>query len=133
MLSKAEAKYVRVSARKARLVGELVKGKTVEEAAFILKNVNKRAGGPIQKAISSAFSNANNAKQEKLLSKEVLIKTIRINGGPMLKRYRAATMGRASSIRHRTAHIYIELDKKEKPRNKKQGTRYKNQTITNDQ
>ncbi|MBL7073000.1 MAG: 50S ribosomal protein L22 [Candidatus Omnitrophica bacterium] len=121
MLAKAEAKYVRISARKARLVSELVKGKTVEEAAFILKNVNKRAGGPIQKVISSAFSNANNAKQEKLLSKEVLITAIRINGGPMLKRYRAATMGRATSIRHRTAHIYIELDKKveEKKRKKK--------------
>jgi len=121
MLAKAEAKYVRISARKARLVVDLVKGKTVEEANSILDSVNKRAGGSIQKVVCSAFANANNARQEKLLSKEVFISGIRINGGPMLKRFRAATMGRATSIKHRTAHIYVELDKVVIKKRKKKG------------
>ena len=68
MISKAVAKYVRISASKSRLVSDLIKGKTVEEANSILKNINKRAGEPIMKVISSAFANANNALSEKLLS-----------------------------------------------------------------
>jgi len=119
MISKAVAKYVRISASKSRLVSDLIKGKTVEEANSILKNINKRAGEPILKVISSAFANANNSLSEKLLSKEVFISGIRINCGPMLKRFRAATMGRAAAIRHRTAHIYIELDKKNETKNRK--------------
>jgi len=110
MLSKAEAKYVRISARKVRLVLDLIKGKTVEDAAAILENVNKRAAGVVRKVVDSAFANANHDRQEKLLSKDVVISGISADGGPMLRRYRAATMGRASVIRHRTAHIRVELD-----------------------
>ncbi|MFH1394525.1 MAG: 50S ribosomal protein L22 [Candidatus Omnitrophota bacterium] len=123
MLAKAEAKYVRISARKARLVSELIKGKTVEEANFILENINKRASEPIYKVVNSAFSNLNNNRQEKLLSKEIVISGIKIDGGPMLKRYRAATMGRAASIKHRTAHIYVELDKIILKKGKKKGNK----------
>ena len=110
MLAKAEAKYVRMSPTKVRLVVDLIKGKTVEEAQFILDNLNKRACTPIKKVVNSAFANANNDRQEKLLTKEVVISSIKSNGGPMYKRYRAATMGRATPIRHRTTHISVELD-----------------------
>ena len=119
MISKAEAKYVRVSARKTRLVLDLLKGKTVEEAIFILDNANKGASASIKKLINSAFANANQARQEKLLSKDVVISGIRADGGPMLRRYRAATMGRATPIRHRTAHIYVELDEVKQKETKK--------------
>jgi large subunit ribosomal protein L22 len=111
MLAKAEAKYVRISPRKVRLVLDLVKGKTVENANYILGNANKRAGGPVKKVINSAFANANFGKQEKLLAKDVYISKIKADVGPMLVRYRAATMGRATPIRHRTAHIYVELER----------------------
>ena len=111
MLAKAEAKYLRMSPSKARLVTDLVKGKTVEEANFILDNVNKRASTGIKKVVNSAFSNLNFDKQDKMLSKDVCITHIRVDGGPILHRFRAATMGRATPIRHRTAHIYVELDK----------------------
>ncbi|MEA3489935.1 MAG: 50S ribosomal protein L22 [Candidatus Omnitrophota bacterium] len=111
MLAKAKAKYLRISARKARLVLDLVKGKTLEEANSILDSVNKRASVPIKKVLSSAFANVNQGKQEKLLSKDVFISVIRADGGPMLARFRAATMGRATPVRHRTAHIYVELDR----------------------
>lgn len=131
MLAKAKVKYVRISARKARLVIDLVKGKTVEQANYILDNVNKRARSPIKKVLNSAFANANHDRQEKLLSKDVFISDIKADGGPMLMRYRAATMGRATPVRHRTAHIYVELgelksrkagkDKKAKVKSKVKG------------
>ncbi len=110
MLASAKAKYIRMSAKKARLVVDLVKGKTVEEASFILKNINKRAGKPIGKVVSSAFANLNQNRQDKMLTKEVVISGIRADVGPTLRRYRAATMGRATPIRHRTSHVYVELD-----------------------
>ena len=110
MIAKAEAKYVRMSPRKAGLVVDLIKGKTVEEANFILDNVNKGTVVPIKKVLGSAFANANFNRQEKFLSKELYISKLLANGGPMLVRYRAATMGRATSIRHRTTHLHVELE-----------------------
>ena len=110
MISKAKAKYIRTSPTKARLVIDLIKGKTVDEANAILDTVNKGASSSIKKVLNSAFSNANFNKQEKYLSKDVIISQIKVDGGPMLMRYRAATMGRATPIRHRTAHIYLELE-----------------------
>ena len=120
MIAKAILRYVRTSPSKARLVIDLVRGKTVEEAHFILDNTNKGVCPVIKKVLNSAFSNANLDKQEKYLTKEVFISRIKADVGPMLQRYRAATMGRATAIRHRTAHIYIELDKvaDTKPANK---------------
>jgi len=126
---RAEAKYVRIAPRKVRLVADLIKGKSVEEANYILDNVNKRAVAPLKKVLNSAFANINHNRQEKFLSKDTFISTVKATEGPMLKRYRAATMGRATSIRHRTAHISIELraeavgagkmKKKKKARSKK--------------
>lgn len=110
MVSRAEAKYVRVSSRKVSLVTELIKGKTVDEANFILDNVNKRAAVPVKKVLLSALANANFNRQEKFLKGDLFISRIVADGGPMLMRYRAATMGRATPVRHRTAHIRIELD-----------------------
>ncbi len=122
MLAKAKAKYVRMSAKKARLVVELIKNKNLEEVAFILDNTNKRACGAIKKVVLSAFANANQTRSEKLLMTDVYISGIQIDGGPMFRRYRAATMGRATPIRHRTSHVYVELDEvaKEKQTNKKE-------------
>lgn len=110
MIAKAEGKYIRVSPSKARLVLDLLRGKTVEEANFILDNVNKRAAIPVRKVLASAFSNANFNRQEKYLSKDLYISVLKADGGPMLVRYRAATMGRATPVRHRTSHIRVELD-----------------------
>ncbi|MFH1304995.1 MAG: 50S ribosomal protein L22 [Candidatus Omnitrophota bacterium] len=111
MIAKAEAKYVRISTRKTRLVVDLVRGKTVEVARAILDNTPKSASVPIKKVLDSAFANANFKRQEKLFAKDVMISTIMADGAYMLKRFRAATMGRAAPIRHRTTHIRIELDK----------------------
>jgi large subunit ribosomal protein L22 len=113
MIAKAKAKYLRLSPKKARLVLDLIKGKTVEEANYVLDNVSKRAKAPIKKVLNSAFANLNQNKAEadKVLSKDVYISAAKADSGPYLMRYRAATMGRATPIRHRTAHISVELDK----------------------
>jgi large subunit ribosomal protein L22 len=111
MLAKAYTKYIRISPRKAGLVVDLVRGKNLEEALAILDNVNKKAGFPIRKTIDSAFANLNSRRSEKLLSKDVVISSLVAESGPTLHRYRAATMGRATAIKHRTTHIYVELDK----------------------
>lgn len=111
MLAKAYTKYIRISPRKAGLVVDLVRGKNLEEALAILDNVNKKAGFPIRKTIDSAFANLNSRRSEKLLSKDVVISLLVAESGPTLHRYRAATMGRATAIKHRTTHIYVELDK----------------------
>jgi large subunit ribosomal protein L22 len=102
-----------MSPTKVRLVLDIVRGKTVEEANYILDSVNKRAQRPVKKVLNSAFANLNQNKTEadKLPSKDVYISDVRANSGPYLMRYRAATMGRATPIRHRTTHIYIALDK----------------------
>ncbi len=123
MIANAKTKYVRASARKVRLVMDLIKGKTVDEANYILDNANKRAGRFIKKTLNSAFANANFNKQEKLLSKDVYISAIKADEGPMFMRYRAATMGRATPIRHRTSHIYVELEQVagKTPKKKKAG------------
>ncbi|MBF0493927.1 MAG: 50S ribosomal protein L22 [Candidatus Omnitrophica bacterium] len=110
MLAKAVCKYVRLSPQKTRLVIELIKGKTVEKAKAILMSTKHGSCHYCLKALNSAFSNVNFAREEKLLEKDVFISKITADSGPTIKRFRAATMGRATPILHRTAHIRIELD-----------------------
>ena len=110
MLAKAEARFVRVCSRKAQLVMRLVKGKSVEEANSILDGISPLPRIFVKKLINSAFANLNHVRKDKLTSKDVFISQLDADCGPMFKRYRAATMGRATPIRHRTAHLYVELD-----------------------
>ncbi|MCS7180929.1 MAG: 50S ribosomal protein L22 [bacterium] len=100
-----KAKYVRISPRKLRMIIELVKGKDIEEALGILKNVRKKGARILEKVIKSAHNNGKNKGGDI----NWVIKNIKVDGGPMLKRYRAATMGRAVMIRRRTSHITVIL------------------------
>jgi large subunit ribosomal protein L22 len=111
MISKAVARYLRVSPRKARIVIALIRGKYVNDALTILSNTNKRPALMLVKLLNSAIANAKripNIEQEHLY-----IANIFADGGPMLKRYKAQALGRASMIRRRTSHITLELDLKE--------------------
>ncbi|KJJ84329.1 Ribosomal protein L22, bacterial-type [Candidatus Omnitrophus magneticus] len=105
---------MRISTRKVRLVLDLIKGKNVEKANYILDTVNKRAGEVIKKVLQAAFANVNFERQQKLTEKDVIVSLAKADGGPMLKRFRAGTMGRAFPIRHRTTHIIVELDNNSK-------------------
>jgi large subunit ribosomal protein L22 len=106
---KVKAKYVRIGPKKLRMIRELVLGKSIDEAIGILRNLPKKGARILEKVIKSAENAAKN-KGEGLDWK---IKNVIIDGGPMLKRFRATTMGRAVMIRKRTSHITVTLESKE--------------------
>jgi len=108
MISKAVAKYIRISPRKTRLVIAHIKGKSAVEATGILENMKNRAAGIICKVLKSAIANAK--RFPNLTEEELYISDVHADGGPTLKRFRADAMGRASVLRKPTAHITIVLD-----------------------
>jgi large subunit ribosomal protein L22 len=107
MLTKAIARYIRVSPRKARLVADLIRGKTAGEALTILQYSPQAAARLIEKVLRSAVANAEHNHQVR--SFEDLRVGVFIDGGPMLKRIQPRAMGRAFHIRHRTSHITVTL------------------------
>ncbi len=111
MVAKAEVKYIRISPRKLRLVLPLVKGLPIEEALAVLKSVNKKGAFYLEKTLRSAIANAKNKGFQE---SSLFVSKAIANPGPALKRYRAASFGRATIIRKRTSHLMVELDTKEK-------------------
>jgi len=109
----AKAKYVRHSPRKVRELVQLLIGREVNEALSIVRNIPKRASKTMEKVIKSAISNAEQKSPESGWK----IKSIIVNDGPALKRFRAATMGRAVMIKRRTSHITVVLEESQR-RNK---------------
>ena len=108
MEAKAVAKYVRVSARKARLVANEVRGYDYTEAVDILKITQKRVADEILNVVNSAAANAVVADAKIDLTK-VYIKKIYVEDGPIMKRFKARARGRASRIRKRLSHITVVL------------------------
>ncbi len=104
----AVAKYIRVSPQKARLVANLVKGKRIAEALSILDFTPKASSNYLVKLIRSAVANAE--QRAGIDIDTLFIKDIFVNEGPMLKRFRPASMGRGVRIRKRTSHITVILD-----------------------
>jgi large subunit ribosomal protein L22 len=117
LVSKAYARHTRVSPRKAKLVIDLIRGEKIGTALAILANTNKRAVGSVEKLLKSAVSNAKQSPT--VNADELFISRITADKGPMLKRYRAAAMGRATMIRHRSTHLTIELSQAEVKKVKK--------------
>ncbi|MBI4335160.1 MAG: 50S ribosomal protein L22 [Candidatus Omnitrophica bacterium] len=111
MISRASARFIRISPRKTRLVADMVRGKSIDEANAVIENLEKRGRYYIGQVLKSAVANATVANPD-ISAGDLYISRIVIDGGPMFKRYRAASMGRAMMIRHRTSHILIELDRK---------------------
>lgn len=105
----ATLRFYRQSPRKVRLVADLVKGKTADEAVDILRFTTKRSAKPIRKLIESARANANN----KGLSSDLVVKTIAVDEGATLKRGQPRAMGQMNLIRKRTCHINVELAERE--------------------
>jgi large subunit ribosomal protein L22 len=110
MISYATSKFIRGSARKMRLVATLVRYKAAQEALATLENSNKRHAAAILKTLKSALANAKT--KTSVNPQDLYISKLTIDAGPMLKRYRAMSFGRAGVIRKRTSHIHIELDLK---------------------
>jgi len=112
MQARAEARYLRTSPQKARLVIDLIRGQKAGEAIHILRATNKRIAPSIEKVLRSAIANAENRNND--IDVDTLIVTeCYVNEGPRMKRIRAAPMGRAYRYQRRMAHIVVKVgDKK---------------------
>jgi ribosomal protein L22 len=108
---RAQAKYVRTSARKARLVCDHIRGKDVAEARAILAFTPRQAAKAWSKLLESAIANAEN--NHELVGEQLRIHSVVADEGPTLKRFRPRAMGRATRIRKRTSHLTITLTPKE--------------------
>jgi ribosomal protein L22 len=108
---RAKAKYVRSSARKARLVCDLIRGKSVDDARAILATTTRSVARDWSKLLESAVANAEN--NHELDGDDLRVFAVHADEGPTLKRYRPRAMGRATRIRKRTSHLSIQLTSKE--------------------
>jgi ribosomal protein L22 len=107
---RAQAKYVRSSARKARLVCDHIRGKSVEEARAILAVTPRAVARDWSKLLESAVANAEH--NHELVGEDLYVKAVHADEGPTIKRFRPRAMGRATKIRKRTAHLTILLTPK---------------------
>lgn len=104
---KAEAKYIKISPRKVRLVVDAIRKLAPDVALARLALMPKRASGPVAQVLKSALANATN--NAKLAQDSVVIKAITVAGGPALKRWRPVSRGRAHPYKKRMSHIRIVL------------------------
>ena len=110
---KASLKFARLSPRKARLVADLIRGKSVDEALVLLQSSNKRASYIFEKLVRSAVANAAENDNIGADVSELFIKEAYVDEGPIMKRWRPRAMGRATRINKRTSHMHIKLEEHE--------------------
>src|ERR1700753_2118982 len=108
MQAKAEARYIRSSPQKARLVIDLIRGRSANEARIILRQTNKRMAPTILKVLDSAIANAENRNNDVDVD-QLFVSEAYVNEGPRQKRIRPAPMGRAYRYQRRTSHIVVKL------------------------
>ena len=109
--AKAVARYVRVSPRKARIVVDQIRGKSVVQAREILAFTNRAVAETVEKTLNSAVANAEH--NEHLNGHNLVIKAAFVDEGPTLKRIRPRAKGAAARIRKRTSHITIIVSTRE--------------------
>jgi large subunit ribosomal protein L22 len=110
---KATAKFVHISPRKARLVADHIRGRSVPEARTILAFTERAAAVEVEKVLSSAVANAESNPALHWNGDELVIAAVYVDEGPTLKRWRARARGRVARIRKRTCHITIQVAQKE--------------------
>lgn len=108
MEAKAMARFVRVPARKARLVVDLIRGKNINQALLDVRFTKKQAARIVEKVLRSALANAQQNHGARDVDR-LVVREAYVNEGPSLKRIQPRAMGRAFRIRHRTSHITIVL------------------------
>jgi ribosomal protein L22 len=108
---RAQAKYVRSSARKARLVCDNIRGKSVDDARAILALTPREIARDWSKLLESAVANAEH--NHELVGEDLYVKAVHADEGPTIKRFRPRAMGRATRIRKRTSHLTILLTPKD--------------------
>jgi large subunit ribosomal protein L22 len=107
MQATSKIRGITMSPRKMRVVANLVRGKTVEEAVGFLDLLPKRAAGLISKAIKSAAANAEDKSGGDASVEDLRIHTLTVDGGTIQKRWMPRSMGRANRINHRTSHLTV--------------------------
>lgn len=107
----ARLRYLRGSPQKVRLVADLIRGKSAQEAVNLLQMTNKNAARHVEKVLRSAIANAEN-RDEHVDVDRLYVKEIFVDRGPMAKRIRPAPMGRAFRVLKRFSHITVKLDTK---------------------
>jgi len=103
----AKYKYARISARKVRLIADMVRGRGVQDALNILRFTPNRAAGMISKTITSAVASASEAEAD---AERLVINEIRVDEGPVMKRFIEKDRGRAHPILKRSSHIVVVVD-----------------------
>jgi large subunit ribosomal protein L22 len=111
MEARAEARYMRISPQKARLVIDLIRGLKVDHALNVLRAANKRVAPDIEKLLKSAVANAENRSNDVDVDKLIVAEAY-VNEGPRQKRVRPAPMGRAYRYQRRTSHIVVKVAEK---------------------
>jgi large subunit ribosomal protein L22 len=111
-VSRGEARYIRVSPQKARLVIDLIRGQKAGAALITLRTTNKRVAPTVEKVLQSAIANATNRSEDVDVDRLVVSEAY-INEGPRMKRVRPAPMGRAYRYQRRMSHIVIKVTEKE--------------------
>jgi large subunit ribosomal protein L22 len=106
-LWKAKFRYARISARKVRLIIDMIRGRQVQEALNILKFTPNRAAGMISKTLTSAIANASEAEAD---VESLIVSEARVDEGPVMKRFIEKDRGRAHPILKRTSHIVVVVD-----------------------
>jgi large subunit ribosomal protein L22 len=112
MEAKAEARYIRVSPQKARLVVDLIRGQQAGQAITTLRTTNKRIAPTVEKVLKSAIANAQNLS-ENVDVDQLYVSEAYVNEGPRMKRIRPAPQGRAYRYQRRMAHIVVRVAEKE--------------------
>lgn len=107
MRAEAKLKYARVSAQKARLVADLIRGRDVEEALNTLAFSTKKGARIIKKVLESAIANAEHNEGADI--DELKVASIHVDEGPTMKRIRPRAKGRANRIMKRTSHIHLTV------------------------
>ena len=108
MEARAEARYIRVSPQKARLVIDLIRGQNAGKALTILRSTNKRIAPAVEKVLRSAIANAQNQSADVDVDK-LVVSEAHVNEGPRTKRVRPAPMGRAYRYQRRSSHIAVTV------------------------
>jgi large subunit ribosomal protein L22 len=112
----AQLRFLRAAPRKVRLVADLIRGKGVQEAVNILHLTNKHAAKDLEKLLKSAIANAEN-RDEPMDVDRMYVKQVMVDGGPSMKRFRPAPMGRGFRVLKRSSHVTIALDTRKDAKN----------------
>ena len=107
-MARATLKRFRESPRKVRMVANMIRGRTVDDAMSILKLQQRKAAKMLSKVLGSAIANAT--ENEKADADKLVVTKVSVDGGPVTKRWMPRSMGRANRINSRTSHVTITVD-----------------------